>query len=179
MKPFKFWFTSISGSEEEDTDEALMGHNYNNTSRMNRTSESINQTTQQSSKIMSIETMINNLKEIVCGKIEDLEQITTIGKDIPRLLHRITLDGEEYKEVGGVLSSSIIEVEKIISERKKRMSQFLCGVCSNILLLNSNNLFKEIEDKLENDVNFEIHSTFTNFVVDTFGVNSPGMCVQQ
>lgn len=139
--------------------------------------------TQTAVSQLSIEKMKNTLYHIVMGPIDsDLDQITTIGKDIPRLLGRITVNdhinfnpsNDDTKNV--ITSSSTTTTLYPMVERKKRIGEFLIVLVREILLQTSPELEQSIGESLAQEVDLELHSTLTQFVVDAFGINCPGEC---
>ncbi|KAF0982054.1 hypothetical protein FDP41_011915 [Naegleria fowleri] len=136
--------------------------------------------TQTAVSQLSIEKMKNTLYHIVMGPIDsDLDQITTIGKDIPRLLGRITVNdhinfnpsNDDTKNV--ITSSSTTTTLYPMVERKKRIGEFLIVLVREILLQTSPELEQSIGESLAQEVDLELHSTLTQFVVDAFGINCP------
>ncbi|KAG2388123.1 hypothetical protein C9374_000973 [Naegleria lovaniensis] len=139
--------------------------------------------TQSAISQLSIEKMKNSLYNIVMGPIDsDLDQITTIGKDIPRLLGRITVNDnikfnhQTNDDPKNVTSSSTLTTTTTtleVVERKKRIGEFLIVLAREILLQNSPELAQSIGETLMQEVDLELHSTLTQYVVDAFGMNCP------
>ena len=155
----------VSSSNDDDMDDGL--------AMMNK-AEQTNGTSAKK-PMMSIDTLKSKVYGCVAGKIEE-DSYVVIGKDLPRLLQRITINHTisfaEKKDDTMVLStSSSLETSDYLKERRKRMADFLFALCSEILFQKSPLLAQSIEETLAEEVNMEIHQTFTNFLVKYFGGN--------